>query len=320
MTNAIEARGLTKRFNDTLALDNVDLSVGQGTVLGLLGPNGAGKTTAVRILATLLRPDAGSARVGGLDVRKDAHRVRQTIGLTGQYASVDEDLTGTQNLVLIGQLLNLSSPDARHRAAELLEWFDLTDAAGRMAKTYSGGMRRRLDLAAGLVGRPSVIFLDEPTTGLDPAKREDMWDVVRRLVADGATVLLTTQYLEEADALADQITVIDHGRVIAHDTPDGLKRVVGGQRIAVRPTDTDRIGDVHRILVAVSGAKPELSGRGRLTVQVASEAALGETVNALAQEHISVTELSLHLPSLDEVFFSLTGRPTDTTSSQEDAA
>jgi oleandomycin transport system ATP-binding protein len=319
MNNAIEARGLTKRFGDTLALDNVDLSVAQGPVLGLLGPNGAGKTTAVRILATLLRPDAGSARVVGLDVRKDAHRVRQTIGLTGQYASVDEDLTGTQNLVLIGQLLNLSYPDARQRAAELLEWFDLTEAAGRMAKTYSGGMRRRLDLAAGLVGRPSVIFLDEPTTGLDPAKREDMWEVVRRLVADGATVLLTTQYLEEADALADQITVIDHGRVIANDTPDGLKRVVGGQRIAVRPTDTGRLGDVHRILAAVSGAEPEVSGRGRLTVQVASEAALGETVNALAREQVSVTELSLHLPSLDEVFFSLTGRPTDTTH-QEDAA
>jgi oleandomycin transport system ATP-binding protein len=288
-------------------------------VLGLLGPNGAGKTTAVRILATLLRADAGSAKVAGLDVRKDAHRVRQTIGLTGQYASVDEDLTGTQNLVLIGQLLNLSSRDARRRAAELLEWFDLTDAAGRVAKTYSGGMRRRLDLAAGLVGRPSVIFLDEPTTGLDPAKREDMWEVVRRLVGDGATVLLTTQYLEEADALADKITVIDHGRVIANDTPDGLKRVVGGQRIAVRPTDPGRRADVRRILIAVSGAEPEVSGRGRMTVPVDSEAALGETVTRLAQEQISVTELSLHLPSLDEVFFSLTGRPTDSTR-QEDAA
>jgi oleandomycin transport system ATP-binding protein len=318
MTHAIEAHGLTKRFGDTLALDNVDLQVGRGTVLGLLGPNGAGKTTAVRILATLLRADAGSALVGGLDVRKDAHRVRQTIGLTGQYASVDEDLTGTQNLVLIGSLLNLSSRDARHRAAELLDWFDLTEAAGRMAKTYSGGMRRRLDLAAGLVGRPSVIFLDEPTTGLDPAKREDMWEVVRRLVGEGATVLLTTQYLDEADALADAITVIDRGRVIANDTPDGLKRVVGGQRIAVRATDPERQDDVRRILAGVSGAQPEVSGRGRLTVPVDSEAALGETVNALAHEQISVTELSLHLPSLDEVFFSLTGRPAEPT--QEEAA
>jgi oleandomycin transport system ATP-binding protein len=319
MTHAIEAQGLTKRFGDTLALDNVDLQVDQGTVLGLLGPNGAGKTTAVRILATLLRADSGTAQVGGLDVRKDAHRVRQTIGLTGQYASVDEDLTGTQNLVLIGQLLNLSTRDARRRAGELLEWFDLTDAAGRVAKTYSGGMRRRLDLAAGLVGRPSVIFLDEPTTGLDPAKREDMWEVVRRLVGDGATVLLTTQYLEEADALADAITVIDRGRVIANDTPDGLKRVVGGQRIAVRPTDPGQRSDVRRILFAVSGVEPEVSGRGRMTVPVDSESALGETVNRLALEKISVTELSLHLPSLDEVFFSLTGKPTDS-AQQEDAA
>jgi oleandomycin transport system ATP-binding protein len=319
MTHALEAHGLTKRFGDTLALDDVDLTVDQGTVLGLLGPNGAGKTTAVRILATLLRADSGTAQVAGLDVRKDAHRVRQTIGLTGQYASVDEDLTGTQNLVLIGQLLNLSSRDARRRAGELLEWFDLTDAAGRVAKTYSGGMRRRLDLAAGLVGRPAVIFLDEPTTGLDPAKREDMWEVVRRLVGDGATVLLTTQYLEEADALADEITVIDHGRVIANDTPDGLKRVVGGQRIAVRPTDPAQRPDVRRILLAVSGVEPEVTGRGRMTVPVDSETALGETVNRLALEQISVTELSLHLPSLDEVFFSLTGRPTDTTQ-QEDAA
>ncbi len=319
MTNAIEAHGLTKRFGDTLALDDVDLRVEQGTVLGLLGPNGAGKTTAVRILATLLRTDSGSAFVAGLDVRKDAHRVRQTIGLTGQYASVDEDLTGTQNLTLIGQLLNLSSRDAKKRAAELLEWFDLTEAAGRIAKTYSGGMRRRLDLAAGLVGRPSVIFLDEPTTGLDPAKREDMWEVVRHLVGDGSTVLLTTQYLEEADALADEIAVIDHGRVIANDTPDGLKRVVGGQRIEVRATDPARLDDVRRILAAVSGAEPEASGRGQLTVPVDSEVAFADTVNWLARDQIAVTELSLHLPSLDEVFFSLTGRRADTTP-QEDAA
>jgi len=311
MTVAIEATGLTKRYGSTLALDGVDLRVEQGSVLGLLGPNGAGKTTAVRILATLLKADSGSARVAGLDVRREAHRVRQTIGLTGQYASVDEDLTGTQNLVLIGQLLNLTTRDARNRASELLEWFDLTDAAGRVAKTYSGGMRRRLDLAASLVGRPQVIFLDEPTTGLDPAKREDMWDVVRRLVAEGSTVLLTTQYLEEADALADEITVIDHGRVIAHDTPDGLKRVVGGQRIAVRAADPDRLADVRRILGVVAGAEPVVTGRGRLTVPVESDAALRDTVDRLAREQIAVTELSLHLPSLDEVFFTLTGKPTD---------
>src|SRR5439155_26311995 len=201
------------------------------TVLGVLGPNGAGKTTAVRVLATLLQPNSGSARVAGFDVLKQPAEVRARIGLTGQYASVDEDLTGTQNLLLIGQLLGLRTREARARAVELLRWFDLTEAAGRTAKTYSGGMRRRLDLAASLVGRPSVIFLDEPTTGLDPAKREEMWEVVRRVVGDGSTVLLTTQYLDEADALADEISVIDSGRVIAHDTPDGLKRVVGGQRL-----------------------------------------------------------------------------------------
>ena len=242
MTYAIEATGLTKRYGATQALAGVDLAAKEGTVLGVLGPNGAGKTTAVRILATLLQADSGTATVRGLDVVKDAAAVRQQVGLTGQYASVDEDLTGTQNLVMIGQLLNLSGRDAKARAAELLEWFDLSEAAGRMAKTYSGGMRRRLDLAASLVGRPSVIFLDEPTTGLDPAKREEMWDVVRRVVDDGSTVLLTTQYLEEADALADEITVIDHGRVIAHDTPDGLKHIVGGQRVRVRPTDPNRVG------------------------------------------------------------------------------
>ncbi len=235
--NVIEATGLTKRFGTTQALAGVDLAAREGTVLGVLGPNGAGKTTAVRVLATLLQPDAGSARVGGYDVLREPHKVRNTIGLTGQYASVDEDLTGTQNLVMIGQLLNLPTREAKARAKELLAWFDLSDAASKTAKTYSGGMRRRLDLAAGLVGRPAVIFLDEPTTGLDPAKREDMWDVIRSLVTEGSTVLLTTQYLEEADALADEITVIDHGRVIAHDTPDGLKRVIGGSRIAVRPSD-----------------------------------------------------------------------------------
>ncbi len=220
-----------------------DLAARRGSVLGVLGPNGAGKTTAVRILATLIHADAGSARINGFDVAREPGKVRETIGLTGQYASVDELLTGEQNLVMIGQLLNLSGKQARARAAELLAWFDLTDAAKRPAKTYSGGMRRRLDLAASLVGRPSVIFLDEPTTGLDPSKREDMWGVVRSLVDDGSTVLLTTQYLEEADALADEITVIDKGSVIAHDTPDGLKRVVGGQRLTVRPTDPTRLDD-----------------------------------------------------------------------------
>ncbi|SDJ38792.1 oleandomycin transport system ATP-binding protein [Frankineae bacterium MT45] len=311
MTYAIEAEGLTKRFGkgagSTLALDGVSLAARPGTVLGVLGPNGAGKTTAVRILATLLRADSGRAQVAGFDVAKDPFQVRQSIGLTGQYASVDEDLTGTQNLVLIGQLLDLPTRDARARAAELLEWFDLSDSASRMAKTYSGGMRRRLDLAASLVGRPSVIFLDEPTTGLDPAKREDMWDVVRNLVTDGSTVLLTTQYLEEADALADEITVIDHGRVIAHDTPDGLKRVVGGQTLTVRPVDAARVEEVTSILAEVAQARPESPARGVVSVSVPDDGALAATVSRLAGAGIAVTELSLHLPSLDEVFFSLTG-------------
>src|SRR6195952_1074757 len=248
MSYAVEAEGLVKRFGTTKALDGIDLAVREGTVLGVLGPNGAGKTTAVRILATLLKPDAGTARVGGLDVVRDSVKVRRQIGLTGQYASVDEGLSGTENLVLIGRLLNLPRREAGARAKELLASFDLTDAADKQAKHYSGGMRRRLDLAASLVGRPAVMYLDEPTTGLDPSKREDMWALVRELVADGTTVLLTTQYLDEADALADEICVIDHGKVIAHGTPDELKHVVGGQTIEVRPQNVDDLDAVERIL------------------------------------------------------------------------
>jgi oleandomycin transport system ATP-binding protein len=305
----IEAEGLVKHFGTTRALQGVDLTVARGTVLGVLGPNGAGKTTAVRILSTLLTPDAGRARINGLDVVRDAERVRQSIGLTGQYASIDEDLTGRQNLELFGVLLDLGRSGARRRAAELLEWFDLTEAAGRMAKTYSGGMRRRLDLAASLVGSPDVIFLDEPTTGLDPAKREDMWGVIRTLVAGGATVLLTTQYLEEADALADEITVIDHGKVIAHDTPEGLKRVVGGQTLEVRPADPAQLARAAAILSEVSsGAAADEIRNGVLAVPVGGDPALTESVARFAAAGISVTELSLHLPSLDEVFFTLTGR------------
>jgi oleandomycin transport system ATP-binding protein len=303
---AIEARGLSKRFGATQALDSVDLDVAPGTILGVLGPNGAGKTTAVRVLATLLRPDGGFARIGGHDVVAEAAKVRQLIGLTGQYASVDETLSGTQNLVMIGRLLDLSGRAARARAAELLAWFDLAEAAGRPARTYSGGMRRRLDLAASLVGRPAVVFLDEPTTGLDPAKRDDMWNVVRAIVADGATVLLTTQYLEEADALADRITVIDRGRVIADDTPDALKRVVGGQTLSVRPADPDRLADAEAILRDVTGAPVGSPGAGVLRVAVTGDEAMAAVVARLAAASLTVTELSLHLPSLDEVFFSLT--------------
>jgi oleandomycin transport system ATP-binding protein len=311
MDYAIEASGLTKRFGETQALAGVDFAVPAGKILGVLGPNGAGKTTAVRIMATLTKADSGSARINGYDVVKHAREVRASIGLTGQYASVDEDLTGKQNLVLIGQLLDLSSQQAKVRAAELLEWFDLTDAGSRVAKTYSGGMRRRLDLAASLVGRPSVVFLDEPTTGLDPAKREDMWGVVRTLVADGSTVLLTTQYLDEADALADEITVIDHGRVIAHDTPDGLKRVVGGQTLSVRPSDPARLDEVATMIGEIAGALPDRTGTGVVRAPVKDDSALHAAVSRLTSAGISVTELALTLPSLDEVFFTLTGRPTD---------
>jgi oleandomycin transport system ATP-binding protein len=307
---AIEATGLVKSFKETKALAGVDLAARRGTVLGVLGPNGAGKTTAVRILATLLRADAGTAVVNGFDVRAQPDKVRESIGLTGQFASVDEDLTGTQNLVMIGQLLDMTKKAARSRAAELLAWFDLSEAAHKVAKTYSGGMRRRLDLAASLVGRPQVIFLDEPTTGLDPAKREDMWDVVRSLVGDGSTVLLTTQYLEEADALADEITVIDHGRVIAHDTPHGLKRVVGGQRLTVRPADPARHEDLLAVLRDVAGpgaGAPEADGRGAVTIGVDGDDVLPDVVARLRAAGIAAEELSLHLPSLDEVFFTLTG-------------
>jgi len=303
---AIEATGLIKTFGETKALAGVDLAARKGSVLAVLGPNGAGKTTAVRILATLLRADGGTARVNGFDVRKQPEKVRENIGLTGQFASVDEELTGMQNLVMIGQLLDLSKKAAKARAMELLEWFDLGEAANKMAKNYSGGMRRRLDLAASLVGRPSVIFLDEPTTGLDPAKREDMWDVVRSLVSDGSTVLLTTQYLEEADALADEITVIDHGRVIAHDTPHGLKLVVGGQRLTVRPSDLARYDDLTGVLSSIAGGVPEGDGRGAVTVKVDGDDVLPDVVSRLRAAGISVDEFSLHLPSLDEVFFTLT--------------
>jgi oleandomycin transport system ATP-binding protein len=311
MTYAFQAEGLVKRFGATTALDGVDLAAPAGSVLGVLGPNGAGKTTAVRILATLLRPDAGRATVGGIDVARHPDKVRRLIGLTGQFASVDEDLTGMQNLVLIGRLLDLRGAEAKSRAKRLLADFDLTEAAKRPAKTYSGGMRRRLDLAASLMGRPGIVFLDEPTTGLDPAKREDLWNVVRRLIADGVTVLLTTQYLEEADALADAIAVIDSGKVIAHGTPAELKRVVGGQHITIRPTDTADLDRCEAILNAVTGRRPETPHRGVLSVPADSERDFTVVVAELDRAGIAVTELALQLPDLDDVFFKLTGRTAD---------
>ncbi|MCW3815419.1 ATP-binding cassette domain-containing protein [Micromonospora sp. DR5-3] len=316
MTYAIRAEGLVRRFGATTALAGVDLAVPTGTVFGLLGPNGAGKTTAVRVLATLLAADEGHATVGGYDVRRDAHRVRQLIGLTGQYASVDENLTGTENLLLIGRLLGMSRGDARSRARQLLADFQLTDAAERAAKTYSGGMRRRLDLAASLVGRPQVLFLDEPTTGLDPRSRNELWDIVRNLVADGVTVLLTTQYLEEADQLAGEIAVVDHGRVIAQGTPEELKARTGGQVLAVRPIDPADLPTVLAITGEVTGAAPEVA-QSTVAVPVNDPAVLPAVVRRLDAAEIAVAELALRSASLDEVFLSLTGHraeqdaPTD---------
>ena len=308
MTHAIWAEGLVKHFGETRALDGVDLSVRTGTVLGLLGPNGAGKTTAVRVLATLLRPDAGHASVGGYDVVRDAHRVRQRIGLTGQYASVDEQLTGAENLLLIGRLLGFPKATARQRAKELLAQFELDQAAGRAVKTYSGGMRRRLDLAASLVGRPSILYLDEPTTGLDPRARTDLWSLIRRLVSDGATVLLTTQYLDEADQLADEIAVIDRGRVIASGTPDELKAEIGAQTLAVRPGDDGDLPTVVSVVGELVGARPEVIGN-LVTAPAADPSVLPAVVRRLDDAGVRLIELSLRSSSLNEVFLALTGHP-----------
>jgi oleandomycin transport system ATP-binding protein len=308
----IEAAGLHKRFGSVRALQGVDLTVTRGTICGLLGPNGAGKTTAVRILATLLRPDAGTARVGGFDVARQPDKVRPLLGLTGQYAAVDEELTGRENLLLIARLLELPRVEARRRAGELLERFDLADAGSRPVRTYSGGMRRRLDLAASLVGRPPVLFLDEPTTGLDPRARGQVWELVRSLVADGATVLLTTQYLEEADRLATQVAVLDHGRVIEHGTPAALKARVGGQTLDVRPTERAQLDRVAAIMAQVTGATPTQDGDGAtVSVPVDSRLAGSQALTAVAhqleQAGIPVTEVGLRLVSLDQVFLALTG-------------
>ncbi|GAA4505394.1 MULTISPECIES: ATP-binding cassette domain-containing protein [Nonomuraea] len=303
---AIEAEGLVKRYGETRALDGVDLAVPPGRLLGVLGPNGAGKTTAVRVLATLLTPDAGRASVLGFDVTSQAHQVRSLIGLTGQYAAVDEMLTGVENLVMIGRLLGLSRREARGRATALLERFDLSDAGGRAAKTYSGGMRRRLDLAASLVGSPQVLFLDEPTTGLDPRSRTELWGVVRGLMADGVTVLLTTQYLEEADQLADDIVVFDHGKVIASGTSDELKATTGAQVLEVRPMAGHQVPVVSEVVEEIVGEVPEVSG-GRLTVAVRDPAVVPAVVRRLDDLGIVASELTLRKSSLDEVFLALTG-------------
>ena len=317
MNHAIWAEGLVKRFGETTALAGVDLAVRTGTVLGLLGPNGAGKTTTVRVLATLLQPDAGHATVGGWDVVRDAHRVRQLIGLTGQYASVDEALTGAENLLLIGRLLGAPRLAAKARARELLARFDLEDAADRAAKTYSGGMRRRLDLAASLVGRPRMLYLDEPTAGLDPRSRLELWDLVRGLVADGVTVLLTTQYLEEADELADEIAVIDHGRVIASGAPDELKAKTGAQWIEVRPADAADLPTVVSVVGELTATAPEVDGQ-LVTAPVQDPALLPAAVRRLDDAGVVIGELALRSSSLNEVFLSLTGRPAEETDEDDD--
>jgi oleandomycin transport system ATP-binding protein len=319
VTTAFETSGLTKRFGRTLALDGVDLRARPGTVLGVLGPNGAGKTTLIRILATLLRPDAGRATVAGLDVVRDAARVRRLVGLTGQYASVDEDLTGGENLRLLGRLLDLGRRGAAERASYLLERFGLTDAGDRLVSTYSGGMRRRLDLAASLVGDPSVVFLDEPTTGLDPGRREELWRTIRSLTDRGVTVLLTTQYLEEADRLADEITVVDHGRVVAHDTPAGLKQLVGNQTVVVRPKDPEELPHAAQVLERVTGGPVDSSTRGEVTAAVRDEGDFADVAVALRGAGVDVAELALRLPSLDEAFHHLT-RVVDPRRSEEEVA
>jgi oleandomycin transport system ATP-binding protein len=321
MTHVIEAEGLTKRFGDTQALAGVDLAADGGQVLALLGPNGAGKTTIVRILATLLKADSGRARVSGYDVVRDAVQVRQLIGLTGQYASVDDELTGTENLIMIGRLLAFSRAKAHRRAAEMIGEFGLAEAGGRAVKTYSGGMRRRLDLAASLLGQPEVLFLDEPTTGLDPRARNQVWETVRDVVAGGATVLLTTQYLEEADVLADRIVVIDRGVVAESGTPAELKARIGGQSLEVRASDLAQTPRVTAVVAEITGAVPEVHhDTGMVTAPAADPAMLAAVVRRLDDDGIVAAELGLRLPSLDEVFLTLTGHAAQETEGKERAA
>ncbi|MFI6683759.1 ATP-binding cassette domain-containing protein [Streptomyces sp. NPDC050485] len=312
--NAITVRGLVKHYGDTKALDGVDLDVREGTVLGVLGPNGAGKTTLVRCLSTLIVPDSGTATVAGYDVVRQPRQLRRTIGLTGQYASVDEKLSGRENLYMIGRLLDLSRKDARTRADELLERFSLTDAAKRPAMTYSGGMRRRLDLAASMIGHPAVLYLDEPTTGLDPRTRNEVWDEVQRMVAEGATVLLTTQYMEEAEQLASELTVIDRGKVIANGRVNELKAKVGGRTLQIRPTDPDQLGAMARAVTeagldGVAGTQV-VPDEGVLNVPILSDEQLTAVVGLLGARGYGIAHIGTHLPSLDEVFLAITGQKT----------
>ena len=317
---AIAVEGLVKSFGDVRALDGVDLTAPQGSVLGVLGPNGAGKTTAVRVLTTLLAPDAGTVRVAGLDAVADAAALRERIGLAGQYAAVDESLTGAENLVMVGRLYGERRAAAKQRAHELLERFSLTDAATRAVKTYSGGMRRRLDLAAALVSRPPVLFLDEPTTGLDPRSRLDLWETIEDLVAEGTTVLLTTQYLDEADRLADTIAVIDRGRVIAEGTSDQLKDRVGGERLEVRLTDRDAAPVATQALAPMSDEPPTTEGD---TVRVSigrGSGAIVQAVRRLDDAGVDVADVTLRRATLDDVFLSLTGHAAEDDASPDGGA
>jgi ABC-2 type transport system ATP-binding protein len=315
-TPAIEATGLVKSFGTTRAVDGVDLEVRSGTVYGVLGPNGAGKTTTIRMLATLIDPDAGSARVLGHDVVREADHVRDVISLTGQLASVDEDLTGKENLILLGRLLGLRRADAKLRAGELLEAFGLTDAAGKLVKNYSGGMRRRLDIAASIVVTPQVMFLDEPTTGLDPRSRNQVWDIVRALVAEGTTILLCTQYLDEADQLADRIAVIDHGKVIAEGTPGQLKSSVGSGSLHVRLLDPDQRDEAERVLAHELETVHLEPDPAALSAPCSDADRAAEVLAELSRAGVRIADFSLGQPSLDEVFLALTGH----TAEDEDAA
>ncbi|MER5809478.1 ATP-binding cassette domain-containing protein [Streptomyces sp. NPDC002033] len=319
MPGAIYAEGLVKTFGDVRALDGVDLDVPEGTVLGLLGPNGAGKTTTVRVLTTLLQPDRGRAVVAGIDVLKHPNEVRRSIGLSGQFAAVDEYLTGRENLRMVGQLYQMSARAAKARAVELLDRFGLADAADRPAKTYSGGMRRRLDLAAALVVRPPVMFMDEPTTGLDPRNRQALWDVIEELVAGGTTLLLTTQYLEEADRLAHDIAVVDHGKVIARGTSDQLKAQTGGERVEVVVHERDHIPTARQVLVGFGKGEATVEEHTRkLTVPVSGGAKLlAEVIRELDSRGIEIDDIGLRRPTLDDVFISLTGHAAERAAHEE---
>jgi ABC-2 type transport system ATP-binding protein len=317
---AVEATGLVKTFGTNRAVDGVDLRVEAGTVYGVLGPNGAGKTTTISMLATLLQADAGEARVFGHDVRREPQTVRSLIGVTGQYASVDETLSATENLVIFSRLLGLSRAESKRKAGELLERFGLTEAASRPLKAFSGGMRRRLDLAASLIAQPPLIFLDEPTTGLDPRTRAQMWDTIRDLVATGSTVLLTTQYLDEADQLADRIAVIDHGRVVAEGTADELKASIGTASLQLRLLDPARRDAARTIVRATLGVDAAVSPEGsRLTAPMTDPDRVTDLLVAFREAGVSLAEMSVQKPTLDEVFLTITGSPTDATASDEAA-